>query len=70
MILKFEHRVLFGFWFQNDVYINMDNVNFIEVLRTRIRFFGNRSGYYWIPRTEKNMQVLEGYLCGLKQKSC
>ena len=61
MILKFEHRVRFGFIFQNDVYINMDNVFAVEVVRTRIIFRTNRNGY-WIPRTDNNLKILNDYL--------
>lgn len=64
MILKFEHRVFWGFTFQKDAYINMDNVFAIEVIRTRIIFRTNQKGY-WVPRTEHNMEILDKYM---KQK--
>ena len=64
MILKFEHRVLLGYHFQKEVFINMDNVFAIEILRTRIIFNkpARGQGYYWVPRTEYNMKVLNDYL--------
>jgi len=64
MILKFEHRVLFGYHFQKDVYINMNNVFYIEKVRTRIYFRQRANVYYWVPRTEHNEKVLDNYLQG------
>lgn len=70
MIIKFEHRVNEGLFtnnFLNDVYVNMNNVCFFEVLRTKIKFYSQDKGYYWIPRTEYNIKKLNGYLDKLEK---
>ena len=61
MYLKFEHRVLSGNWFQKDVYINMNIVYAVEIVRTRIIFRRTGFNYYWVPKTDFNLKQLKKF---------
>ena len=62
MILKFEKRNKFGYIFQKYLYVNMDKVICITVVRTAIHFTISGFAYVSVPRTLYNMNVLEKYL--------
>ena len=67
MILEFERRNIWGFIFQNNLFVNMNRIAYILVVRTRIYFYTGAYGYMHVPRTEKNMNTLNTYIEELKE---
>lgn len=68
MILEFERRNMFSFLFQTNLFVNMNRIAYILVVRTRIYFYTSPYSSMYVPRTEKNINTLNTYINRLSFK--